>query len=100
MLYFELQKDRKTIPCYWENKIPHGCKKTHCPFNHLLDKYPKKLSELDAEITLVKPFLSEWSIPPGEKNFCFLSECVITVLCINTSNDKDFEYSFINCIKN
>ena len=27
------QKNRKEIPCYWENQ-PAGCQKAHCVFNH------------------------------------------------------------------
>ncbi|GLV35399.1 hypothetical protein CBL_01451 [Carabus blaptoides fortunei] len=29
----ELRKNRKVIPCYWENQ-PGGCLKPHCPFQH------------------------------------------------------------------
>lgn len=29
----ELRKNRKQIPCYWENQ-PGGCRKKHCPFQH------------------------------------------------------------------
>jgi len=28
-----LQKNRKLIPCYWENQ-PGGCRKPHCSFQH------------------------------------------------------------------
>ncbi|XP_025835060.1 zinc finger CCCH domain-containing protein 11A isoform X2 [Agrilus planipennis] len=35
--HMELRKNRKTIPCYWENQ-PGGCLKPHCPFMH---KNPK-----------------------------------------------------------
>lgn len=32
-LFIYLQKNRKQIPCYWENQ-PGGCRKIHCPFMH------------------------------------------------------------------
>ena len=28
-----MQKNRKSIPCYWETQ-PGGCRKPHCPFMH------------------------------------------------------------------
>lgn len=31
--HMELRKNRKQIPCYWENQ-PGGCRKMHCPFMH------------------------------------------------------------------
>ncbi|XP_063537906.1 uncharacterized protein LOC134747231 [Cydia strobilella] len=31
--HMELRKNRKQIPCYWENQ-PGGCRKKHCPFMH------------------------------------------------------------------
>ncbi|CAG2056712.1 unnamed protein product [Timema podura] len=31
--HMELRKNRKMIPCYWENQ-PTGCRKQHCPFLH------------------------------------------------------------------
>lgn len=31
--HMELRKNRKQIPCYWENQ-PGGCRKIHCPFMH------------------------------------------------------------------
>ncbi|XP_049791064.1 zinc finger CCCH domain-containing protein 11A-like isoform X1 [Schistocerca nitens] len=31
--HMELRKNRKLIPCYWENQ-PGGCRKPHCPFMH------------------------------------------------------------------
>ncbi|XP_046393987.1 zinc finger CCCH domain-containing protein 11A-like [Ischnura elegans] len=31
--HMELRKNRKQIPCYWENQ-PSGCRKPHCPFMH------------------------------------------------------------------
>nr|CAD7574624.1 unnamed protein product [Timema californicum] len=31
--HMELRKNRKMIPCYWENQ-PMGCRKQHCPFLH------------------------------------------------------------------
>ncbi|OWR43502.1 putative zinc finger CCCH type containing 11A isoform 2 [Danaus plexippus plexippus] len=31
--HMELRKNRKQIPCYWENQ-PGGCQKKHCPFMH------------------------------------------------------------------
>lgn len=34
--HMELKKDRKSIPCFWENK-PGGCRKPHCAFFHQSD---------------------------------------------------------------
>ncbi|KAK0139249.1 Zinc finger CCCH domain-containing protein 11A [Merluccius polli] len=31
--HMEIHKNRKEIPCYWENQ-PAGCQKAHCVFNH------------------------------------------------------------------
>ncbi|CAL8341099.1 unnamed protein product [Lota lota] len=31
--HMEIQKNRKEIPCYWENQ-PAGCQKSHCVFYH------------------------------------------------------------------
>ncbi|XP_041969171.1 zinc finger CCCH domain-containing protein 11B-like [Aricia agestis] len=31
--HMELRKNRKQIPCYWENQ-PSGCRKKYCPFLH------------------------------------------------------------------
>ena len=31
---YSVQRQRSSIPCYWENQ-PSGCLKMHCPFRHL-----------------------------------------------------------------
>ncbi|XP_046731172.1 zinc finger CCCH domain-containing protein 11A isoform X1 [Silurus meridionalis] len=31
--HMEIKKNRKEIPCYWENQ-PGGCQKSHCAFHH------------------------------------------------------------------
>ncbi|KAL0272861.1 UNVERIFIED_CONTAM: hypothetical protein PYX00_005684 [Menopon gallinae] len=40
--HMEMKKNRKTIPCYWENQ-PSGCIKPHCPFLH---KYPRDRNQI------------------------------------------------------
>ncbi|KAK7871627.1 hypothetical protein R5R35_001814 [Gryllus longicercus] len=37
--HMELRKNRKIIPCYWENQ-PGGCRKAHCPFQHKIPREP------------------------------------------------------------
>ncbi|XP_051967718.1 zinc finger CCCH domain-containing protein 11A-like isoform X2 [Xyrauchen texanus] len=32
--HMEIKKNRKDIPCYWENQ-PEGCQKPHCAFHHV-----------------------------------------------------------------
>ncbi|XP_051531951.1 zinc finger CCCH domain-containing protein 11A-like [Myxocyprinus asiaticus] len=32
--HMEIKKNRKEIPCYWENQ-PEGCQKPHCAFHHV-----------------------------------------------------------------
>ncbi|XP_028261435.1 zinc finger CCCH domain-containing protein 11A isoform X2 [Parambassis ranga] len=36
--HMEITKNRKEIPCYWENQ-PAGCKKPHCAFFHEKPRY-------------------------------------------------------------
>ncbi|XP_071453168.1 zinc finger CCCH domain-containing protein 11A-like [Hetaerina americana] len=52
--HMELRKNRKQIPCYWENQ-PSGCRKPHCPFMHTTPKDgaasdPEKSKEIVAAI--------------------------------------------------
>ncbi|KAG8221877.1 hypothetical protein J437_LFUL003253 [Ladona fulva] len=52
--HMELRKNRKQIPCYWENQ-PSGCRKPHCPFMHVNPKDssasdPEKAKEIVASI--------------------------------------------------
>ncbi|XP_063232720.1 zinc finger CCCH domain-containing protein 11A-like [Bacillus rossius redtenbacheri] len=37
--HMELRKNRKLIPCYWENQ-PGGCRKPHCSFLHKTSRDP------------------------------------------------------------
>ncbi|XP_033123851.1 zinc finger CCCH domain-containing protein 11A-like [Anneissia japonica] len=41
--HMEVNKDRSTIACFWEDK-PGGCKKPHCPFQHKLQQDYTNLS--------------------------------------------------------
>ena len=60
-----LQKDRSTIPCYWESQ-PGGCTKPHCVFKHQRDKtypstavqiqHPQRIGQL-ARCKMNAPFL-------------------------------------------
>ncbi|MEQ2167901.1 hypothetical protein GOODEAATRI_008817, partial [Goodea atripinnis] len=36
--HMEITKNRKEIPCYWENQ-PAGCQKPHCAFFHERARY-------------------------------------------------------------
>ncbi|XP_029006700.1 zinc finger CCCH domain-containing protein 11A [Betta splendens] len=36
--HMEITKNRKEIPCYWENQ-PAGCQKPHCAFSHEKPRY-------------------------------------------------------------
>lgn len=47
------QKNRKEIPCYWENQ-PAGCQKSHCAFFHEKARYIDGM--------FVPPDKSEWTL--------------------------------------
>jgi len=41
-----LQKNRKMIPCYWENQ-PGGCRKPHCSFQHKNPREPPTVADME-----------------------------------------------------
>jgi hypothetical protein len=41
-----LQKNRKMIPCYWENQ-PGGCRKPHCSFQHKNPRVPPAVTDME-----------------------------------------------------
>ncbi|PSN53066.1 hypothetical protein C0J52_03975 [Blattella germanica] len=41
-----LKKNRKLIPCYWENQ-PGGCRKPHCSFQHKNPRDPPTVADME-----------------------------------------------------
>ncbi|XP_069678337.1 zinc finger CCCH domain-containing protein 11A-like [Periplaneta americana] len=44
--HMELRKNRKLIPCYWENQ-PGGCRKPHCSFQHKNPREPPTVADME-----------------------------------------------------
>ncbi|KPI98191.1 Zinc finger CCCH domain-containing protein 11A [Papilio xuthus] len=67
--HMELRKNRKQIPCYWENQ-PGGCRKKHCPFMH---KNPDARTDgiapsQPAPMVVATPAVPEVSVEPSPMN--------------------------------
>ncbi|MED6294143.1 hypothetical protein CHARACLAT_018099 [Characodon lateralis] len=72
--HMEITKNRKEIPCYWENQ-PAGCQKPHCAFFHERARYvegifvpPDKVQSINEEQVHEEPAPPSAAPPPNAAN--------------------------------
>ncbi|XP_028854052.1 zinc finger CCCH domain-containing protein 11A [Denticeps clupeoides] len=63
--HMEIKKNRKEIPCYWENQ-PAGCQKPHCAFHHEKPRYTDGVCVPPSKGPALKTHVEDKMVPNEE----------------------------------